>query len=915
MTLLGGDGGTGKSLLALQLACAVATDGQWLGRPVSSGGVVFVSAEDDEAELQRRTDDIRRHDDKAFSDLHRLTLRSLAGEDALLARLDRQTGAMVPTGLFAELDRQIASEMPALVILDTLADMFPGNENDRSQARQFIGLLRGLAIRHECTLLLLAHPSQAGLNSGSGTSGSTGWSNSVRSRLYFERIISEGYEANPNARVLRNMKANYGPKGGEIGATWREGVFVPDATETGIDRVAGNAKAERVFLAFLRLHSAQGRKVNPSGGVAGQASAEMSRDMATVGRGSGAMGSQVQNAAFQITDFAVQVGMGTSATRALSQQLPQLLGGFGVWGAVIGGVVAVGAGLAPMLFNMGNAAEEAAAATDVFGESLSTLKGDISAAQSLHGEYVEAMKAGNRELMHLIELEAEARQAQFAIDRIGQDDARKAADEARAAQKADLDAAVDAQLNMIDQIAQTRAAMAEQQDNPSLGLGGVNLEQQLQTQQLALTVMTEEMVKQRAELDKSSAAYNLIDAQINVMNAKIKATGDLINIVKNGADGTSSAMASAAAETGGAAAWAEMANANMSAAADSATALADTDMAGTVAAAAGAAAQLANNLGVSLGIVQRLMQAGYSQSPVVFDPRDPRYDKGAAERASDFGFKPGSTSPFDPSRIANVSGAGSSGGGGSAAIDQTREAYDRLMASLDPVVAKTQDMAEATATVDAALAAHDITAAEHAKALDLIRDKYTETADAMGALKDAGGNALDSLINGTMSLSESLKQMAKDLIFATIKAELLNSVAGATSSMSLGDIIMQAIIPQHDAGGNIPMGTTAMVGERGRELVTATSSGAMVTSRVDTARQMQAVTQAGRAQATSSQPMTVDVVVHGGDLVLNDNGTISAKIRVSAQAAAHFGASNAIEAVKRNLQGWNQSIAIDGALA
>lgn len=32
VTLLGGDGGTGKSLLALQLACAVATGGKWLDR-------------------------------------------------------------------------------------------------------------------------------------------------------------------------------------------------------------------------------------------------------------------------------------------------------------------------------------------------------------------------------------------------------------------------------------------------------------------------------------------------------------------------------------------------------------------------------------------------------------------------------------------------------------------------------------------------------------------------------------------------------------------------------------------------------------------------------------------------------------------------------------------------------------------
>lgn len=59
-----------------------------------------------------------------------------------------------------------------------------------------------------------------------------------------------------------------------------------------------------------------------------------------VGASSG-MTRGIQNAAFQMGDFAVQVGAGTSASIALGQQLPQLLGGFGVLGAVLGAVVAI----------------------------------------------------------------------------------------------------------------------------------------------------------------------------------------------------------------------------------------------------------------------------------------------------------------------------------------------------------------------------------------------------------------------------------------------------------------------------------------------------------------------------------------------------------------------------------------------
>jgi RecA-family ATPase len=98
---------------------------------------MFVSAEDDVDELHRRVIDITRADAVTLANLDRLTIRSLAGEDALLAMLTGRTGALVPSPLFYELDRRIETEQPALVILDTLADLFPGNENDRAQARHF----------------------------------------------------------------------------------------------------------------------------------------------------------------------------------------------------------------------------------------------------------------------------------------------------------------------------------------------------------------------------------------------------------------------------------------------------------------------------------------------------------------------------------------------------------------------------------------------------------------------------------------------------------------------------------------------------------------------------------------------------------------------------------------------------------
>ncbi len=89
----------------------------------------------------------------------------------------------------------------------------------------------------------------------------------MRSRLYLERIVQDGYEPDPDRRLLTTKKANYGRVGGEITMSWRDGVFVAADDPTMLDRLSGGMKAERVFLKLLRQHAEQGRHVNASGGL------------------------------------------------------------------------------------------------------------------------------------------------------------------------------------------------------------------------------------------------------------------------------------------------------------------------------------------------------------------------------------------------------------------------------------------------------------------------------------------------------------------------------------------------------------------------------------------------------------------------------------------------------------------------
>jgi RecA-family ATPase len=270
VTQLGGDGGVGKSMVGLQLGVATAIDKQWLGMSPRSGPVIYLSAEDDLDELHRRLEAIAASYGVAVADLTDLHLLPMAGLDAVLGA-PGERGVISPTEVWRALLRLVERIKPCLVILDTLADVFAGNENARLEVRTFVGMLRGLAIEHDLAVLLLAHPSLSGMASGSGTSGSTGWNNSVRSRLYLENPKGErDREIDPDLRVLSVKKVNYGPPGLQLTLKWYAGGFVregADGAPGGLDRLTAQARDERIFFDLLKAYNEQGRTVSPNPGA------------------------------------------------------------------------------------------------------------------------------------------------------------------------------------------------------------------------------------------------------------------------------------------------------------------------------------------------------------------------------------------------------------------------------------------------------------------------------------------------------------------------------------------------------------------------------------------------------------------------------------------------------------------------
>ena len=278
VTGLYGDGGVGKSLLAQQLQTGTALGTTWIGMEADQIVSLGLYCEDDTDELWRRQCGINVDYGSDFDALGLMHWLPRLGEDnILMAFSSRGVGQLTPFHgqvLAKSLDLKVR-----LVIIDTAADTFGGNENDRGQVRQFVQHALGyMARKIGGAVLCLAHPSRAGLASGDGDSGSTGWSNAFRSRLYMrEPKAEEGDPKDPDARILERKKANFASRGDQIRLRWRNGVIISEGADAPGMTSMGKLDASDVFLELLRKFGEQRRPVSSKSRAGNYAPREFER--------------------------------------------------------------------------------------------------------------------------------------------------------------------------------------------------------------------------------------------------------------------------------------------------------------------------------------------------------------------------------------------------------------------------------------------------------------------------------------------------------------------------------------------------------------------------------------------------------------------------------------------------------------
>lgn len=225
VTLLSGRGGIGKSLLAQHLGTAIAAGVEYVEN-LAARRVLMWAAEDDMEELWRRQLNISMYLGAPLQNLENFRLRSCVGCDVTLAA--PVFNALTRAPMLTELQQEAKDFKAELVILDNIARVFGGNENDRHQVTTFLAWLQ--AACEPAAVLLLGHPAKA---AGSEFSGSSAWEGAVRARLYFsdrapDQPEGEDQFIDPAVRYLARRKANYS----ELDMrkfNLREGTLVPES--------------------------------------------------------------------------------------------------------------------------------------------------------------------------------------------------------------------------------------------------------------------------------------------------------------------------------------------------------------------------------------------------------------------------------------------------------------------------------------------------------------------------------------------------------------------------------------------------------------------------------------------------------------------------------------------------------------
>lgn len=155
-----GDPACGKSFLAVDAACCVATGSEFHGHKVKHGPVIYLAGEGRNGLARRlRAWSIRHQEDLDDVPLY------LSNGPAALCDGESAMEVLAAVNSLAE-----AEGSPALIVIDTLARNFGGgDENSTQDMGKVIQVLDAMRTQHQATLLLVHHTGHADKSRGRGS--------------------------------------------------------------------------------------------------------------------------------------------------------------------------------------------------------------------------------------------------------------------------------------------------------------------------------------------------------------------------------------------------------------------------------------------------------------------------------------------------------------------------------------------------------------------------------------------------------------------------------------------------------------------------------------------------------------------------------------------------------------------------
>ena len=507
----------------------------------------------------------------------------------------------------------------------------------------------------------------------------------------------------------------------------------------------------------------------------------------------------LQNTAYQVQDVFVQVAAGTSASRALAQQLPQLLSGFGLFGVLAGTASAALIPLASHLFGVGEDSETSAKKID----DLISKIGELKKANSVYS--TEGIQA-------LIEKYGELDAAVFRM--IDRQHKNKETDAFEAAKKSV--AGLGTEIEGVSRILRNYDGVQKLIAKNNYG------DSEVQSQKALIATTTELNDKFGISVEQARALLAAFDAvrAANTVPEMASAVATLNALLDGTVLGTrdlqdqltlaEDTLLQLKAQGDGVNSW-------LDAATKGAWAMA----AGFWDAAKGAAAirvaeRAARTSPETAMLIDQYSAYGKGQMSA--------RDRAIADRAIYGGNGDGLTMP-EYQTLHPVVGASKGGAAGGALNDQFRDAqrlYDQTRTEAEKYAAEQKN-------INDLMASGALDADTYQRAMDMIAKKYGDASDAGKFFGDITGDLKDAFLDLAIEGEASFDKIAKAIERALLQALAfgdgpLGEMFGGPDKSLMG-MIFPSIAGAKASGGPVLGSMPYLVGEKGPELFTPHSSG------------------------------------------------------------------------------------------